>query len=60
VIKMKVVNMKVLIVEDEYSLADAIRESLEKDTDRDYFMDAKEAKEYGIIDKILSRKEKID
>jgi len=33
---------------------------IEKDTDRDYFMDAKEAKEYGIIDKILSRKEKID
>jgi len=28
---MKVINVKVLIIEDEYSLADAIRESLEKE-----------------------------
>ena len=28
-------------------------EKIEKDTDRDYFMSAEEAKEYGIIDKIL-------
>ncbi|WP_404451489.1 ATP-dependent Clp endopeptidase proteolytic subunit ClpP [Virgibacillus necropolis] len=28
-------------------------ESVEKDTDRDYFMSAQEAKDYGIIDKIL-------
>lgn len=28
---------------------------IEKDTDRDYFMDANEAKEYGIIDKIIKR-----
>lgn len=27
---------------------------IEKDTDRDYYMDAKEAKEYGLIDKIIS------
>ncbi len=27
---------------------------VEKDTDRDYYMDAKEAKEYGLIDKIIS------
>ena len=27
---------------------------IEKDTERDYFMDAKEALEYGIIDKILN------
>jgi len=26
---------------------------IEKDVDRDYFMDADEAKKYGIIDKIL-------
>lgn len=26
---------------------------IEKDTDRDYFMSAKEAKEYGLIDKII-------
>ncbi len=30
---------------------------VEKDTERDYFLDAKEAKEYGIIDKILTKKE---
>ncbi|HPE14219.1 MAG TPA: ATP-dependent Clp protease proteolytic subunit [Bacilli bacterium] len=28
-------------------------EKIESDTERDYFLDAKEAKEYGIIDKIL-------
>jgi ATP-dependent Clp protease, protease subunit len=28
---------------------------VEKDTDRDYFMTAEEAKEYGIIDKIISK-----
>lgn len=27
---------------------------VEKDTDRDYYMDAKEAKAYGLIDKIIS------
>jgi ATP-dependent Clp protease, protease subunit len=27
---------------------------VEKDTDRDYFMTAKEAKEYGIVDKVIS------
>ena len=30
---------------------------VEKDTDRDYYLDSKEAKEYGIIDKILTKKE---
>jgi ATP-dependent Clp protease protease subunit len=28
---------------------------VEKDTDRDYFMSAEEAKEYGIVDKIISK-----
>ena len=31
---------------------------IEKDTERDYFMDANEAKVYGIIDKIIKKKEK--
>jgi ATP-dependent Clp protease, protease subunit len=31
-------------------------EKIAKDTDRDYFMTAEEALEYGIIDKIVSRK----
>ena len=30
---------------------------IEKDTDRDYFMDAIDAKKYGIIDKIITKKE---
>ncbi len=31
---------------------------IDKDVDRDFFMDAEEAKKYGIIDKVLSGKEK--
>ena len=40
-------------------LADQCRQSLEKiekDTDRDYFMSAEEAKEYGLIDKVIDEK----
>jgi len=29
---------------------------VEKDTDRDYYMDADEAKKYGIVDEIIKRK----
>ena len=32
-------------------------EQIEKDTDRDYYMSAEEAKEYGIIDQILVRRD---
>ncbi len=31
-------------------------EKIEKDTDRDYFMDAKEALDYGIIDEIIEKR----
>ncbi|MEL4895381.1 ATP-dependent Clp protease proteolytic subunit [Crocosphaera sp. Alani8] len=31
-------------------------EKIEKDTDRDYFMSADEAKEYGLIDKVIEEK----
>jgi len=31
---------------------------IEKDTERDFYMNAKEAKEYGIIDEIINQKEK--
>ena len=40
-------------------LADQCGQSLEKidkDTDRDYFMSAEEAKEYGLIDKVIDEK----
>jgi ATP-dependent Clp protease protease subunit len=31
-------------------------EKIEKDSDRDYWMRASEAKEYGLIDEVLDRK----
>lgn len=31
-------------------------EKIEKDTDRDYFMSAEEAKQYGLIDKVIDEK----
>jgi ATP-dependent Clp protease protease subunit len=31
-------------------------EKVEQDTERDYFMSAEEAKEYGLIDKVLTRR----
>ncbi|ASK64037.1 ATP-dependent Clp endopeptidase, proteolytic subunit ClpP [Virgibacillus phasianinus] len=34
-------------------------EKINKDTDRDYFMTAEEAKEYGMIDKVVESKESI-
>ena len=30
------------------------QEKIKEDSDRDYFMSAKEAKDYGIVDKIIS------
>jgi ATP-dependent Clp protease protease subunit len=29
-------------------------EAIEKDTDRDFFMSSEQAKEYGLIDKVIS------
>ena len=31
-------------------------EQLEKDSDRDYYMSAEEAKEYGLVDEVISQK----
>jgi len=31
---------------------------IQKDTDRDYFMSAQEAKEYGLIDEVIDHKKK--
>jgi len=33
------------------------KEKIEKDTDRDFYMSAEEAKAYGIIDKVISKRE---
>ncbi len=35
-------------------------EKVRKDSDRDYYMSAEEALEYGIIDKIMERKDEVD
>ena len=35
------------------------REKIQKDTDRDFFMDGQQAKEYGIIDDVILKAEKI-
>jgi ATP-dependent Clp protease protease subunit len=32
-------------------------ERLQRDTDRDFIMDAEEAKEYGIIDEVIANRE---
>ena len=31
-------------------------EQIEKDSDRDYYMTAEEAKEYGLVDEVISQK----
>ena len=33
---------------------------VEKDTDRDYYMSALESKEYGLIDKVIEKRQKKD
>ena len=35
-----------------------LREKIEKDTDRDFFMTAEEAKKYGIIDEVIERRKR--
>ncbi|TET92299.1 ATP-dependent Clp protease proteolytic subunit, partial [Candidatus Aerophobetes bacterium] len=32
------------------------KEKIERDTDRDFYMTAEEAKEYGLIDKVIESK----
>ena len=33
-------------------------EQLEKDSDRDYYMSAEEARDYGLVDEVISKKPK--
>jgi len=35
-------------------------EKIEKDTDRDYFLSAAEAKQYGLIDRVISHPNEAD
>jgi ATP-dependent Clp protease protease subunit len=38
---------------------DKSKEQIEKDTDRDYFMSAEEARSYGIVDQVVTSKTEI-
>lgn len=51
IIKIKSILNKILSKHTEKNILD-----IEKDTDRDYFMSAEEALEYGLIDQIISKR----
>ena len=51
ILRVKAKLNKILAMHTEQPL-----EKIEKDTDRDFFMDAEEAKKYGIVDKIVKTK----
>jgi ATP-dependent Clp protease protease subunit len=51
IIKMKSKLNKILAKHTNQSLS-----KLEKDTDRDFYLSAEEAKEYGIIDQVIKTK----
>ena len=55
----EIVKLKERLVEilAEHTGQDA--ERIKKDSDRNYFMSAEEAKEYGIIDQVITRKQEI-
>ena len=53
IIKMREVLNKMLAKNTGQTLA-----KIEKDVDRDYFMDADEAKKYGIIDQVVTATKK--
>jgi ATP-dependent Clp protease protease subunit len=49
----EILRMKEMLTEILVNNTGQKRERVEKDTDRDYFMSAQEAKEYGLVDKVL-------
>jgi ATP-dependent Clp protease protease subunit len=53
ILKMKDILNSILVNHTDQSL-----EKIAADTDRDYYMSAEEAKEYGIIDEVVIRKDK--
>ena len=46
--------MKEMLNRSLAEMSDQSFEKVEKDTDRDYFLSAEEAKEYGLIDRVIS------
>jgi len=55
ILRMKKRLNEILAAHSERSLA-----QVEKDTDRDYYMSAEEAKSYGLVDNLLIKKSKIE
>jgi ATP-dependent Clp protease protease subunit len=51
----EIIRMKEYLNEILANQTGKTKEQIEKDTERDYFMSANEAKEYGIIDDILTK-----
>ena len=50
--------MKEMLNRSLAEMSDQSFEKVEKDTDRDYFLSAEEAKEYGLIDGVISHPSK--
>jgi ATP-dependent Clp protease, protease subunit len=51
----EVLNMRKIMAEQLAEATGKTTEQVLKDTDRDYYMSAKEAKEYGIVDGIITK-----
>ena len=50
----EILRMKEMLNRSLADMSGQSFEKIEKDTDRDYFLSAKEAKEYGLIDRVIS------
>ena len=50
----EILRMKEMLNRSLAEMSDQSFEKIEKDTDRDYFLSAEEAKEYGLIDRVIS------
>ena len=50
----EILRMKEMLNQSLAEMSGQTFEKIEKDTDRDYFLSAEEAKEYGLIDRVIS------
>jgi len=50
----EILRMKEMLNRSLADMSGQSFEKIEKDTDRDYFLSAEEAKEYGLIDRVIS------
>ncbi|WP_392351897.1 ATP-dependent Clp protease proteolytic subunit [Parasynechococcus sp.] len=50
----EILRMKEMLNRSMADMSGQTFEKIEKDTDRDYFLSAEEAKEYGLIDRVIS------